>query len=99
MREPYGKESLIKKQARAILSAERFSKQEERLLEIRLKKEQEIAHYSTLEHQKSKQTAQNAKEQLNTKIAEVKKLTERFDSVQERKKQTERENLANLRAR
>lgn len=93
LREPYGKESLIKKQARAILSAERFSKQEERLLQIRAQKEQDIAKYANIEHQRSKQTAKNAKEQLNFKMADIRKLTERFDSVQERKKQSDRENL------
>lgn len=62
LREPYGAESYVKKQARIIMAAERWSKHETAMESLRLNHEKDLSKLQNKELEKNKKAITNVKE-------------------------------------
>ena len=62
LREPYGADSFVKKQARMIMAQERKKRHEQNMLEISEREEKHIAAIQAKEIVKDKKTAKNIKD-------------------------------------
>lgn len=97
LREPYGAESYVKKQARIIMAAERWQKHESAMDRLRLNHEKELSKLQNKELEKNKKAIANVKE-TNLDIREkMHKEAEKVMATYAKKQGEERAFQRNLR--
>lgn len=90
LREPYGADSFVKKQARMIMAQERKKRHEQNMLEISEREEKHIAAIQAKEIVKDKKAAKNIKDLQSEQKEKVKKGIAKVEEVLNKKKQTEK---------
>lgn len=97
LREPYGADSFIKKQARVIMAQERKKRHEQNMQEISEREEKHIAAIQDKEIIKQKKVAKNLKEFQSDQKDKIQKSLGKVEEVLNKKKAAERAMAKDLR--